>query len=215
MKIAKGENTRLTIIDRARAIFNERGISITIDAVAKELRISKSRITNHFATKDQLFMSILAEYEQELGRLVANWHPTGVEKSLQAYVNMLSDVMDTQFRYRCAIVYLHMLSPGHHELKQHTYENFNRNKASIRQRMESMYKSGIMAETVLKEPAWSAFIFTYVNMLTQWVVFQDMYDDPDEYVMNKQKYLRAVMNHVYLPYLTKKGKEELEALAYP
>jgi hypothetical protein len=128
---------------------------------------------------------------------------------------MLSEVMDMQFKYRCAIVYLNMLSPGQHELKQHTLANFNRTRASIRQRMESMHKSGIIGEAVLHEPAWSAFLFAYVNLLTQWVVHQDMYDNPGEYEVNKQKYLRGVMNHIYLPYLTKEGMKEFENLVYP
>jgi AcrR family transcriptional regulator len=215
MKIAKGEHTRLTIIDQARAIFNQYGISITIDMVAREMGTTKSRITNHFATKDQLFIAIMAEYEQELGSLVAKWYPAGVEKSLQVYVDMLSEIMDMQFKYRCAIVYLNMLSPSQHELKQQTHANFKRTMGFTRQRMEGMQKAGLIHEAIFQEPAWSAFLFAYVNLLTQWVVFQDMYDDPGEYEVNKQKYLRGVMNHVYLPYLTKKGMKESEALVYP
>jgi hypothetical protein len=42
-----------------------------------------------------------------------------------------------------------------------------------------------------------------------------MYDNPEEYGLNKQKYLRGVMNHLYLPYLTKKGRKGLEELVYP
>ena len=215
MKIAKGEHTRLTIIDQARAIFNQHGISITIDMVAREMGTTKSRITNHFATKDQLFIAIMSEYEQEFKQLQVKWFPLGVEKSLQVYVNMLSDIMDTQFKYRCTIVYLNMLSPSQHDLKQETHSNFERTRSVIRQRIEYMYKAGIIREEVLQEPAWPAFLFAYVNLMTQWVIFQDMYDNPAEYEMNKHKYLRGIMNHVYLPYLTKKGMKEFEKLVYP
>jgi AcrR family transcriptional regulator len=215
MKIAKGEHTRLTLIDQARAIFNQYGISITIDMVAREMGTTKSRITNHFATKDQLFIAIMAEYEQELRQLLEKWYPQGVEKSLQVYLNMLSEIMDIQFKFRCAIVYLNMLSPSQHELKQHTHQNFIRNQNAIRQRMQGMHKAGLIQDAVLQEPSWSAFLFAYINMLTQWVVFQDMYDNADEYQVNKQKYLRGVINHLYLPYLTKKGMKEFEKLVYP
>jgi hypothetical protein len=155
------------------------------------------------------------EYEQELGNLVAKWFPEGVEKSLQAYLNMLSEIMDTQFKYRCTIVYLNMLSPSQHELKQQTHSNFKRTMGFTRSRMEGMHKAGLIQEAVFQEPAWSAFLFAYVNLLTQWVIHQDMYDNPEEYALNKKKYLRGVMNHVYLPYLTKKGMKELDALVYP
>jgi AcrR family transcriptional regulator len=215
MKIAKGENTRLTITEKAREFFNQQGISITIDTVAREMGISKSKITNHFPTKDNLFMAIMTEYEQELGSLIAKWFPLGVEKSFQVYVNMLSEVMDIQFKYRCAIVYLNMISPSQHELKQHTRTTFERNRSIIRQRMQGMCKAGLVGEAVLEEPAWSAFLFAYVNLLTQWVIYLDMYDNPEEYLSNKQKYLRGVMNHLYLPYMTKKGIKEYQQLIYP
>jgi hypothetical protein len=108
-----------------------------------------------------------------------------------------------------------MLSPGQHELKQQTHDNFKRTTGFIRHRLEAMHKAGIIQEALFMEPAWSAFLFVYVNLLTQWVVHQDMYDNPAEYELNKKKYLRGVMHHLYLPYLTKKGKKELEALIYP
>jgi AcrR family transcriptional regulator len=211
----KGENTRLAIIAEARDIFNAKGILLTIEKVALELGISKSRITNHFPTKDNLFMAIMNQYEKELEWLIGKWMPLGVENSLQFYINLHSEVMDTQFTYRCAIVYMNITSPSQHELKQQMQNNFTRTQSNILHRIKGMVQSGILQTSVLDEPNWSAFVFAYVNLLTQWVIYLDMYDNPEDYQSHKQKYLRGVMNHLYLPYLTKKGVKAYEELIYP
>jgi AcrR family transcriptional regulator len=212
--ISKGEATRKSIVEQARIIFNDRGIGITLENIAHEMGMSKSRISNHFPTKDGLFMAILKEYETELGQLVARLHEQGYGESLQTYVDGLGDIMDIQFKYRCGIVYLNMLSPSQHELKAHTQQTFQRNALSIRNRFQKLINAGIIDKRILDEPHWSAFLFVYVNLLTQWVIYFDMYDSPAEYSQCKMKYLRGIMYHAYIPYLTAKGKKEMEQLVF-
>jgi AcrR family transcriptional regulator len=212
--LSKGEATRRSIVEQARIIFNERGIDITLENIAREMGISKSRISNHFPTKDSLFMAILKEYETELAQLVVALHEKGYGDSLQSYVDGLGDMMDVQFKYRCGIIYLNLLSPSQHELKAHTQETFQRNQLSIRSRFQKLIRANVLDEKILEEPHWSAFVFVYVNLLTQWVVYFDMYDSPAEYAQCKSKYLRGIIHHAYGPFLKTKGKKELEQLRF-
>jgi len=212
--ISKGEITRLAIIDKARLVFNERGIGITLDAIAQEMGMSKSRISNHFNTKDALFGAILREYEEELAGLMKKLYASDNGFTLQTYVNSVSSIMDAQFKYRCGIIYLNMLSPSQHELKAHIRETYVRNQGFIRMRMQNMISLKLLNPNMLVEPNWSAFLFVYVNLLTQWVIHLDMYDSDKPYEENKANYIRGIITHIYLPYFTAKGKKEFEALDF-
>jgi AcrR family transcriptional regulator len=179
--ISKGEATRLAIIDKARLVFNDRGIGITLDAIAQEMGMTKSRISNHFNTKDALFGAILKQYEEELAVLMKNIFAEEKGFTLQSYVNSMLSIMDTQFKYRCGIIYLNMLSPSQHDLKAHILETYERNKVFIRYRIQQMVDLKLLVPKMMDEPHWSAFLFVYVNLLTQWVIHLDMYDSDKPY----------------------------------
>jgi AcrR family transcriptional regulator len=213
--ISKGEATRKSIVEKARIIFNEKGIGITLEMIAAEMGISKSRISNHFPTKDGLFIAILREYETELAVVVGEQTAKGFQESLQAYADGLSEIMDIQFKYRCGIIYLNMLSPSQHELKMHTRENYTRTLQIIRARMQRMADLGIIDPGIFEEMNWQGFVFTYVNLLTQWVIHYDMYDSDLSYQQAKAKYLHGIIHHIYQPYLTTSGKQELAQLKIP
>lgn len=213
--ISKGEATRKSIVEKARTIFNEKGIGITLEMIAAEIGMSKSRISNHFPTKDGLFIAILREYEVELAEVAGKQYARGFQESLQSFADGLSEIMDVQFKYRCGIIYLNMLSPSQHELKMHIRENYARNLQSIRTRMQRMAELGIIDPAVFAEENWQGFVFVYVNLLTQWVIHYDMYDSDLSYQQAKSKYLHGIIHHIYPPYLTAAGKRALEQLNIP
>ena len=175
-KIGKGKLTRKTILDAAREIFNEKGINLTIDNLASEMEVTKGKITNHFATKDKLFLAILADYEEQLGNTLASLREQYESKTLRSVMSLISPIMDLQFEYRCSIIYLNVLSPGQSELREHTRRNAEKNTEAIRNRISLMVNNKLVKGEILEKEAFDAFIFIYVNQLTQWVVYFDMYD---------------------------------------
>jgi AcrR family transcriptional regulator len=213
-KLWKGKLTRKTILDAAREIFNEKGINLTIDHLASEMEVTKGKITNHFATKDKLFLAILADYEEQLGNTMAGLREQYASKTLDSVVSIISNVMEIQFDYRCSIIYLNVLSPGQSELREHTNRNAARNIDAIRNRISLMVSHKLLKAEILEKEAFEAFIFIYINQLTQWVVYFDMYDQDKGFKKRKPVYLRGIMRHVYGPYLTQKGMKELENLEY-
>ena len=212
--LGKGKLTRKTILDAAREIFNEKGINLTIDNLASEMEVTKGKITNHFATKDKLFLAILADYEEKLGMTLASLREHYESKTLGSVMALISPVMDLQFEYRCSIIYLNVLSPGQSELREHTRRNAAKNIEAIRNRISLMVNNKLLKEEILEKEAFDAFIFIYINQLTQWVVYFDMYDQERGFKKMKPVYLRGIMHHVYGPYLTPKGRKELESLKY-
>jgi AcrR family transcriptional regulator len=207
-KLPKGELTRKHILDSARKAFNEKGVNITLDTLAKELNIPKGRITNHFATKDKLFLAILDDYEHSLLDLRVKLKDLYECKKLSDILTIISEVMDLQFEYRCAILFLAVLSPGQEEFRTKTRETRAMNDKVVRHRMGNMVKYGLVDARVLEEEQFELFLFIYFNTLSQWVIYYDMYDHDKDFKKMKPVYIKSIMEHVYAPYLTAKGRKQ-------
>ena len=207
-KLPKGELTRKHILDTARKTFNEKGVNITLDNLAKELNIPKGRITNHFATKDKLFLAILEDYEHGLADLRVKLKDLYECRKLSDIIVIISEVMDLQFEYRCAILFLAVLSPGQEEFRVKTRQSRAMNDKVIRQRMGNMVKHGQVDARVLEEEQFQLFLFIYFNTLSQWVIYYDMYDHDKDYTLMKPVYIKSIKEHVYGPYFTAKGKKQ-------
>jgi AcrR family transcriptional regulator len=213
-KVPKGESTRITIMDNARDIFNNKGINLTLDNLATEMKITKGKITNHFPTKDKLFLAILADYEEKLAALVIGMKEHYVSRTLSSLVTVLSNIMDLQYQYRCCIVYLNVLSPAQSEIRDHIKSTLGRNLGAIKVRMMGFVEGKILDSAMLEPDMFDAFIFIYINQLTQWVVYFDMYDKEKGFEKMKPVYIKGIMYHVYGPYLTVKGRKELQQLKF-
>lgn len=213
-KIAKGELTRNFIIDTARKIFNEKGVNMTLDNLAKEMGMPKGRITNHFATKDKLFLSILDEYELKLVELRSRMMEYYEGNSMLDIVLLLDAVMDIQYEYRCAILFLAVLSPSQVELKNRIQEGKKRNLAIMKTRTGNMVKNGLLDKCVLYDKEFSQLSFIYLNTLTQWVIYHDMYNSDTTYTAMKAIYLSGIASHIYGPFLTAKGEKQLNNIDF-
>jgi AcrR family transcriptional regulator len=213
-KIAKGDLTRKIILDTARQIFNEKGINLTIENLAAEMGMPKGRLTNHFSTKDKLFLAILSEYEDKLANKIVELKDFYLSKSLPDLITVISKVMDVQFDYRCAISFLTVLGPGQAELREQIQSGIKRNREIIYARLQVLVKNRLLLPDILEAEAFESFLFVYVNTMTQWVNYYDMYDPHKEYAVVKPLYIRGILEHVYRPYFTKKGIKELLELDY-
>jgi AcrR family transcriptional regulator len=207
-KLPKGELTRKHILDTARKAFNEKGVNITLDTLAKELSIPKGRITNHFATKDKLFLAILDDYEQGLANLRTKLKDLYECRKLSDIITIISEVMNLQFEFRCGILFLAVLSPGQEEFRTKTRETRSMNDKVVRHRMGNMVKHGLVDARVLEEEQFQLFLFIYFNTLSQWVIYYDMYDHDKDFKKMKPVYIKSIMEHVYAPYLTAKGRKQ-------
>lgn len=213
MTLTKGALTRLQIIDKAREIFNEYGIDITLEQLTKNMGLSKARVNNHFRTKDSLFLAILDAYEIEFGHLQSMEQPL-TKDPFQAHVDTHSKIMDLQFKYRCGTQYLNLVTNAENALTQHVREKVTIHSQSILLKIKFMVEKGWVREEILLEPNWSSFLFVYINGFTQWSIFYNMYDRPKEYKNVKSKYLRGIFFHGYGPFLTKKGKKIFDELDF-
>ncbi len=208
----KGQNTRQAILDSARQIFNEKGLNITLEKIAAEMGLTKSRITNHFSTKDSLFLAILRAYEEKLAHVAAEVNLVNAV-DLSELAEGISAVMDVQYEYRCGIAYVALVTQSQHELHKHISENYKRNVRSIFNRVKKMADVGILKPDILSASEFKIFVFQYTNILTTWVINLELYDAEQGYAKMKPVYIDAVFS-CFKPYLTTMGEKQLAAIDF-
>jgi AcrR family transcriptional regulator len=212
LKSIKGEQTRLKLLEEARVFFNREGIWMTLEKVAQGIGVNKSLISNHFSTKERLFIAIFQQYELELGAFVMSQMEVRGQDPFAALFQLLRGVMDIQFKYRCGMQYLNQLHATQAEMREQIDVNYTRNRANIRLRLEKMVEEGLVQPVVLESQNWSAFLFVYVNILTHWVAHREVYDSETDLDIVKTNYLRGFFYHTFGPYLTPKGWKSVHAL---
>ena len=213
-KMQKGSLTRKSILENSRKVFNEKGILLTLDTIAAEIGINKGRVTNHFSTKEKLFLSILSEYEEQLGKRLSDIKEKYQSSSLKDIAEITSYIMDIQFEYRSCILYVIVYRTNDKELLEHISLAHQDKAKRLHNRISGMVKDGLMHPDVLKGDKWKSFLFMYVNQMNYWVIHLNTYDYNEGYKVVKPIYLRGIMTHTYGPYLTEKGLSALHALKF-
>lgn len=210
---SKGEKTRKEILEGARIIFNEKGIGVTIDTLAIEMELSKSRITNHFATKDSLFAALQKEYEERMNETLLQQQWKEEEGNFKYMARVISIVMDVQYEFRCGIAYVSMVTHTQKEIHDQINQNYQRNIARIKLRLEKMVSNDILIPDILLPEKFAVFILAYVNLLTTWVTNLELYDYKNGYKKMKHYYLAAAFQ-CYVPFLTATGQEEFNQVDF-
>jgi AcrR family transcriptional regulator len=201
------------ILEKARTIFNEKGLDLTLDVLAREMGLTKGRITNHFSTKESLFQGIMGFYEWQLGEYVRHFNWEEREVNLQSLAIYTSGVMDIQYENRCAIGYLAMVTREKKEVFEYIQLSYKGRVAMIRHRLSGMVKAGILEPGILQSKAFPVFQFQYTNLLTHWVVSEQHYGGDMAYPSLKPVYLQGIMQ-CYFPYLSPAGLDQFKNLNF-
>jgi AcrR family transcriptional regulator len=212
LKYVKGVTSRSQILADARKLLNEKGLNQTMEILAKEMGLSRGRITNYFPTKDTLLLNIMLEYEQQLDTILQSFD-WGKGPSLENMLKVTSSIMDVQYEYRCAIAYIATVSRYQRELHQHIERSFNNRVKELKLLLAALVNQKILLPAVLETPDFEVYCFQYTNLLTTWVISQQLYFGGRTYSKMKPCYLKGVMA-LYIPHLTPKGKSAFTKLDY-
>lgn len=109
------KDTRQKILRAAAQIINTKGVlALTLEAVAKEAKISKGGLFYHFATKDDLMKGmndyIMQTFFDDLER-IANNDPRHQGKWTRAYTNLTFNLLDNEFDMNLAFLSAIATSP--------------------------------------------------------------------------------------------------------
>lgn len=208
-KQSKGMATRQRILEEVSQLYNEEGLTLTLDQLARKLGLTKGRITNYFPKKEQLLLAIFREYEDKAAQLYQRYQQDEASLDLSDFLLYYSKMMDLQYRYRFAMAYLAVQPIGEPELQQHIATRYRQNKANLKKRLSYQVRSGTLREELLEPETFELFSFQIYNLFTTWVVSLQLYYKDEGYEQMKPVFLRGIIS-CYTPYLTEKGKAELE-----
>jgi AcrR family transcriptional regulator len=202
----KGRSSREEIIDRSRQIFNDYGIQITLAKLAELMATTLGRITHYFQNKDSLFLAITEDYEMKLEQLRQNRPARSI--SMDNFVNIYSEVFDLQYEYRCAMRFTIASIQHQEEMKSHIHKTYSRNLEIIKNIIKSLVDAGLVQQKIFKKEVYQVFLFQFTNLFTNWIINMELYDSNMPMEELKPIYMKGIVS-VFLPYLTKKGTNEL------
>ena len=206
----KGIEMRQHIIREARMVFNDEGLHLTLDQLAGKLNLTKGRITNYFPAKDDLFVALSQDYDIRFQELMMQF---GGERkvSFEWLVKVFSAVMDLQYEYRSAIIFVATTSSSQKEMHNQITKSYKTNSKQVSQSVESLLKAGLVKPFILDPKAFEVFCFQYVNLFTTWVISLEIYHSSSSYKKMKPIYLKGILGCFY-PYLTIKGRNQMNKI---
>ena len=201
----KGIESRGSILVSARQVLNDQGLNITVDTLSKALGLTRGRITHFFPTREDLMVAIMRDYEHALGETIQNFD-WGRELTFEKMFGALELILEVQYEYRCALSYVCITNRHQHEMHQHIEASFMNRIDNIMLRLRAMVHQGLLIPAILEKPSFDIYCFQFTNLLTTWVVSQELYFSKRGVEKMKPLYIRSAMD-LYLPYLSLKGKK--------
>jgi AcrR family transcriptional regulator len=209
----KGIETRSSILNEARKVFNEEGIRLTLDQLAGKLSITKGRITNYFPNKDHIFVALSQDYDNSFIQLLSGFNLKG-EMTFQQLAFVYSAIMDLQYEFRSAIVFVATTSSAQIEMHSQITSSYKINNEQMESSIRVLVDNGLVQPEILEEPNFEIFRFQIVNLFTTWIISLEIYYSGRPYNEMKPIYLKGILNCFY-PYLTKKGMQQMSLLEIP
>jgi AcrR family transcriptional regulator len=211
-KVTKGEKTRELILDKARAVFNEEGIFLTINEFSTKIGMTGGRITNHFPTKEHLFVGLSEQYEAELNALTANYE-FGPDLDFLKLVDFFSAVMDIQYKHRSVIMFFSVMHQSQTVMMTQLLKTWVNRQARLERLANTLVGVGLLKESILEPENFSVFRFQYVTLFTNWMMSYSLYDPKKSFKSMKPVYLRGIFK-AFEDYLTEKGQAQFESIQY-
>lgn len=204
-KYSKGLESRASILTKSRQLLNEKGLGQTMDGIAQSLGLSRGRITHFFPTSASLMMGIMRDYEHNLSAMIHDFdYSSGPD--FDSSFSLLDKIVDLQYEYRCALLYLSTVNNSQVELHQHIEGSFYNRIDAIRMRTIVNVSKKLLQPKILDKDNWVVFCFQYTSLLTTWVISQELYYSRQPISLMKPVYVQAAMS-LYLPYLTVTGEK--------
>jgi AcrR family transcriptional regulator len=179
---------------------NMHGSHITLRELAALMEVKVSSITNHFSTKEQLFVDISRDYDLQFNALIsdARWQQP---LTLRLLAEQFSAIMDLQYAYRSAILGITQAIGNENALMKQVLSSYRENRKGVRIFMEQMARQGMIDPAILEPELFETVQFQLVNLFTTWLLSLSLYDNRAGYRKMKPLYLKGIV-YLLRPYLT-------------
>jgi AcrR family transcriptional regulator len=209
-KLTKGEKTKESILNEARRVFNEDGIFLTLSAISKKIGITSGGITNHFPTKEHLFVGLAEQYESEIEEVISA-QDINLFRDFEKIVNYFGTIMDIQFKHRSVILYFSAAHQSQTVLFSQVAKTWIQRQSRLEKLANAFVNEGLLEREILDPNEFPVFRFQYINLFTTWLVSYSLYDSDREYEEMKPIYLSGILR-VFDKYLTEKGRAQMSAI---
>lgn len=209
-KKTKGKKTRENILFEARKIFNEEGIFLTLSGLSKFIGITTGGITNHFPTKEHLFVGLSEQYESELNDFTARFK-FGPDLDFQKLALFFSEVMDIQYKHRSVILFFSVMHQSQTVMMAQVLRTWINRQSRLEGLANTLVNLGLLNRNILEPKEFVVFRFQYVNLFTTWMMSYSLYDSEKSFESMKPIYMSGIFR-AFEKYLTEMGKSQLEAL---
>lgn len=206
----KGIEMRQRIIREAIKVYNVEGLHLTLDQLAAKLGLTKGRITNYFPTKDELFVAISKDYDIRFQELMVQF---GGEKKLSFtwLVNVYSAIMDLQYEYRSAIIFVATTNSSQKEMHGQITSSYRTNSSQVGKSLEGLIQAGLLKPDIMEPKKFEVFSFQHISLFTTWVISLEIYQSTRSYKKMKPVYMKGILD-CFFPYLTRKGNRQINAM---
>lgn len=209
-KPSKGEATRQNIVEETRKLFNKEGFAMTLSELASKLNISTGKITNHFPTKDHLYVALSKAYHEEFSALQSSFSwEAGF--SINRLNDLIGLIMDLQHKYRCLMLIACSTGLNQRVMLKQVTASWRNDKEGARVLVSSLVGAGLLDKSIETEYNFASFQFQFINLFTTWLVSFTLYDRDKKYSLMKPVYQRGLLMCLY-PYLTAKGRKQLQSV---
>lgn len=210
-KVTKGKKTKESILDEAIKIFNEEGIFLTLSAISKKIGITSGGITNHFPTKEHLFVGLSEQYENELNEMTSRFQ-FGPDLDLGKLTAYFSKVMDIQYKHRSVILFFSVMHQSQSVMMGQLLKTWLHRQTRLENLANTLVSIGLLDNNILEPKEFAIFRFQYVNLFTTWMVSYSLYDSGKSFESMKPIYLEGIFR-VFEKYLTEKGVAQMSAVS--
>lgn len=215
MKIAdsKRVNAEKSLVDNCIAVFNNYGLDLTLIEIANHLQVSRGKINHYFQTKEDLLIAVAKEYEKALAVIIENNSYNETEDFIVQTFKLYGKIMDNQFKYRCAIIYVAGTSNSRKEMVYQINSSYKNSKERILMLVQNLVLMGFLKQDILKPDLFDVFNYQFVNLFTTWPIQLEIYDKEQGYEIMKPIYLQGIAN-CFKIYATEKGLQSIDKIYF-
>jgi len=203
----KGLTTKAFIVTESRKLFNEEGVALTLAEIAAHLQVTIGRISNHFPTKDHLFVGLSEDYEAQFAQLLGNFS-WGNDYSFGHLAALISKVMDLQYEHRCLMLFAASAGVTRNVMLRQITQRWSENSGAFRRLINVLLENDLVDSRLKQEKYLRVLQFQHINTFTTWLVSYTLYDQEKVYSKVKPIYLKGIIG-AFHPFATRKGRAQL------
>lgn len=197
-------NTKEKIVEKALAMFNERGIEyVGLRELAGLLDMRVSNITYYFPTKDDLVYEIALQLRNKNSEvMISDDHLT-----MRGFLDMLNKVFNNHLHFRCLLLsFVHVMEQN--KLVAASYKKTqNTRNATIKSNIDVLSSSGYLNTS---DPFEKDLLVSSISLISRFWISEAVISlktlKPEEQVKH---YLKLVAG-LLLPYASAKGKRDIK-----